>query len=462
MFCFLNPLDALANTSEVSLKGAACTETETWVLRHSRYSKNESLTEALTQVPSSESSAIQKWNHLKQFSKTLNANPGLEGAWSYWYYRAAVALNMNAYAESGFMDLVKKLKPNNPFAQATQSCLQVLNAKFKGAEEKADRAFFNALQSHDVKKVYFHFKGAFQNAKAQGNTKRANSLLVLYAQDLYQRGKFKDSVLSAQRVDKTSDAYPQALLVMAWSAFRLKDYKLAVGHSFSLMKSYPQSFEALEAIWMASAAFLESCLNKESQKTLEFFKSKILTLDEWVKKNQPAILKDPYAFYKQNIQNREVPFLIKREWLKSGRLFDLQNHLNSLVDEQQKIAEWKKEAGFYRIAELERQVNALKDYYQKELGKEFFKSTAWVNKEIEAHIEKGQLLETDILGALGQSELEANQAASAPALKVKPSLRKKVIWARAGFNKGIGDQKGEVWLDDIGNFVGDFKNTCKP
>ncbi len=368
-----------ASASDVSLKGLACTDSEEWTIHGSKYSQTPDLVETLTNVPSSESSALQKWKLLQRFSKNLNGSTSLEGSWSYWYYRAAVSLHLDAYAESGFMELEKKLTPNNPFAVATKSCLQILKFKFRGVDEKSgfvkqekeDQFFFKALEGNDLKSIYQKFKTLFDKAKSDGNQQRMNALLVLYAQDLYQRGKFKDAVLSAKIVDKKSDRYPQALLIMAWSAFRQNDYRQAVGHSFSLMKSYQQSFEALEAIWMASAAFLESCLNNESQKTLEFFKSQVLTLDEWIKKNQPAMLKDPYEFYQKNIQNRDVPFLIKREWLKSGRIFILQNHLNSLVDERAKVAEWKKEPGFYRIADIDRQVNALQGYYQKELGREF-------------------------------------------------------------------------------------------
>ena len=95
-------------------------------------------------------------------------------------------------------------------------------------------------------------------------------------------------------------------------------------------------FEAMEGVWLASASFLEVCLEKEAQKTLEFFKGQVLEVDTWIKKNQAMIVKNPYDFYQANIQNKAVPFIVKREWLRSGRMYVLQNHLNSLIDEKEK------------------------------------------------------------------------------------------------------------------------------
>ena len=172
--------------SDVLLGGSGCTDSEIWKVGQAQLSKNEELAATLTEIPTSDSSAIKKWNQLRKFERTLAAMPGLTGAWAYWYYRAAFSMKMLAYAEAGFLDLDKKLTQGGPFSLATKSCIKVIQRNLQGLElsssfvkqEKEDAEFFKALEGKELGPIYQKFKVLFQKARAEGSATRADGLQI--------------------------------------------------------------------------------------------------------------------------------------------------------------------------------------------------------------------------------------------------------------------------------------------
>jgi len=453
----------------VVLSGEACTDSEKWRIVDESLADDDQLHEILVNVPSSESSGLKKVTLLRASQKSLAAKAALTGAWNYWYYRATLAMKLPVYAESGFQNMVRSLPASNVFAGAAKSCAKRLQYSFKGIKpdseyakhESDDAAFFKTLEEPDSSRALRQYQRLYDSAKTNGDSGRADALAVAMSQDLYRLNQFKDASRIAGDVDKKGDHYAEALLVMAWSSFRLRDYQVAVGHAFSLLKAYPQSFEALEATWLAAAGFLEACLEKDGQKTLDYYKNQALKLDQWFHDHQADYAKDPLAFYYDQVKGTEMPFLIKSEWLKSARMRELQARLNSLADEQERLDGWLRDRSVTPLDDVQNHEGTLREYYKKLLGIEVKNKLTHAQATLNADIEKGQLLETDIISAIAQSSVRNQGPAAKDGANAVPPITKKVVWQRSGFTKGMADSKEELWRDDLGNFVGDFKNSCK-
>ena len=459
---------------------AACESSESWSASFPGISNGSAAWSYLTKVPRSNNDALAKWKAMRAVQPALSAHPELKAAASYWYYRSAFQLGLYSLAEGGFKEIKEKYPDNEIFILAAKMCQKVLQNKFRGLSPKspfvkhlkADQDFFKSLNEPTMKRADALFKTLHAQALRMKQRSRADALALLYAEELYRRDRLPAVEIITKKISIRGDRGPNALLLRAWTAFREKNYAQAVGHSYSLMKSYGQTFEALEGEYIAAGGFLEACMPKDGLKTLEYLKAQVLMLESWLKKEAPNMKRDPYGFYVKHIQSDKTPHVLKREWLRNGLLFENQGRLNAINDEVKRVRGFRNDPRFAQVQELEKRILANQNQAKLTLGVEFQKTYEATQSVIDDWIEKGQLLETDILAATGQQAMQGGtdkkmsgngtSSAESDDRDEKVSITKKAIWTRADFNGNVKGQKEEVWLDDIGNYVGRFKNKCKP
>jgi hypothetical protein len=482
-FLFLILVSTFCTTARAALAvKEACRPNEEWTISVNGLAPNAPLYQYLKWAPRDISESLNKWRALKNVQSDSAKYPELQGAVLYWYYRAAFQLGLYSFAENGFEEVLKKLGDGtqvgvsqNIYGLASKMCLKVIKQKFQGLTPKSpfivhynqDLNFFKALADPDLNKSSRMFQFLYDEAVRKNQKSRSTSLVLLYAQELLRRGKYVEVEKITKKITAKNEKFPDALLVRAWAAFLSKDYSHAVGHSYSLMKSFGNTFEAIEAEYIAIAGFLEVCMDQDAQKTLEYYKTQVLTLDQWLRSQSALVKRNPYTYYVSKIQDESVPAGIRREWLRNGQIFEDQGRLNSTEDELKKVNSWRNDRRFTQVPEIEKRVRLAQIAAKQKLAATFLAEFTKNQAQIEEWIENGQLIETDILAVQGQKgtapdkKMTENSKPSSDGEETKVSITKKSIWSRSSFNTGKGVPKEEIWLDDIGNYVGNFKNLCK-
>jgi len=165
--------------------------------------------------------------------------------------------------------------------------------------------------------------------------KDRDTLLILYARDLYEARKYEKAADILRMVPRDSNYLAQAISDLSWSLLQANKRKEAIGASFNIQKSLLTRVYAPEAPLVASIALHEMCQYSRALKNAVFFKKKYYSVLIWYNKLTQNQKDKPYQLLTTALRKKGgVPNLVLLEWLRSPEYRAYQLEANLLFDEK--------------------------------------------------------------------------------------------------------------------------------
>jgi hypothetical protein len=303
-----------------------------------------------------------------------------------------------------------------------------------------------------------------------------DTLLIIYARDLYEVREYAKSADVLRRVPRDSNYLAQALSDLSWALLQAGKRPEAIGAAFNIQKSLLARVYAPEAPLVASIALHEMCQYARALKNAVFFKKKYYPVLIWYKKLTPAQRAQPYPLLTSALRKKGgVPNLVLLEWLRSPEYRAFQLEANLYFDEKkiayqlysarvnaEKGAQWLKEWK----APLPRFYNDV-NAKQKELGGKLNVVLAGLTDKIAKQVarmaENVQLLEVEIFDHAGEDMVWRNVNPEYQAwLEDQPEeKRPKDLYWEWGSTPVDPKVKSEVWEDELGWTSASVSDECK-
>lgn len=393
-----------------------------------------------------------------------------DSAKNYLMARAYYAAGFTAGARAVFAKITSASQ-SDPWAVAAKKCVVRLDAELGGANADSDwkkiqpkvEAWVKTFMSADLNNLYQGMVKLLKEPGAKSSGSVTARIKLLYSYELYRRGKFKEAIQSLNRYPKDDPSYLRALLVRAWSQFRIQNYGAAIGDGVSLMKAFPNSWEALEGNWLVVTALMESCKPRDSYAMLKIFKAQMVSVSRWLESELKLVNEGKaYVAYRRWTKTKfaKVPPLARRWILDQPEIFILQNRKNALLKEKKLGIELKQEYINIRLpmSEVEAQIAQVNAAFEKQV-KASMLALAKRNQDL---MHNGQLVESDLLGVISET-LALNSGKSSNSLAQKNSLRKdpRILWRDSKLDWDETTSKEELWMDEVGAMEANVKNACK-
>lgn len=303
-----------------------------------------------------------------------------------------------------------------------------------------------------------------------------DTLLILYARDLYEAKKYEKAADILRMVPRDSNYLAQALSDLTWSLLQAGKRREAIGAAFNIQKSLLTRVYAPEAPLVASIALHEMCQYSRALKNAVFFKKKYYPVLIWYNKLTPAQKEKPYQLLTTALRKKGgVPNLVLLEWLRSPEYRAYQLEANLLFDEKkiayvlhsqrvasEKGAQWVKDWK----APLPRFYNDVR-LRQKTVGKNMntvlTHLTNRIAKQVAKMAENVQLLEVEIFDHAGEDMVWRNVNPEYQAwLDVQPpETRAKDLYWEWGTMPTDPKVISEIWEDELGWTIGSVQDECK-
>ena len=303
-----------------------------------------------------------------------------------------------------------------------------------------------------------------------------DTLLILYARDLYEAKKFDKSADILRKVPRDSNYLAQALSDLSWALLQANHRREAIGAAFNIQKSLLTRVYAPEAPLVASIALHEMCQYARALKNAVFFKKKYYPVLIWYNKLTPAQREHPYQLLSTALRKKGgVPNLVLLEWLRSPEYRAYQLEANLLFDEKkvayvlysarvnsEKGAAWLKEwktpmPKFYNeVAPRQKSV-------AKSMNSVLTFLTNRIAKQVAKMAENVQLLEVEIFDHAGEDMVWRNVNPEYQAwLEQQPEeKRAKDLYWEWGSMPADPKSIDEVWEDELGWTIGSVQDECK-
>lgn len=303
-----------------------------------------------------------------------------------------------------------------------------------------------------------------------------DTLLLLYARDLYEAKKYDKAADILRKVPRDSNYLAQALSDLSWSLLQAGKRREAIGASFNIQKSLLTRVYAPEAPLVASIALHEMCQYSRALKNAVFFKKKYYPVLIWFSKLSPKQKEKPYQLLTTALRKKGgVPNLVLLEWLRSPEYRAYQLEANLLFDEKkiayvhysqrvnaEKGAQWVKEwkapfPRFYNDVGVR----------QKEIGKNMNSVLAYLTnrlaKQVAKMAENVQLLEVEIFDHAGEDMVWRNVNPEYQAWQddQTPETRAKNLYWEWGSMPTDPKVVSEIWEDELGWTIGSVQDECK-
>lgn len=303
-----------------------------------------------------------------------------------------------------------------------------------------------------------------------------DSLVLMYARDLYEIGKYEKSADVLRYIPRDSNYLAQALSDLTWALLMAGKKQEAIGTAFNLQKSLLTRVYAPEAPLVASISLHEMCQYSRALKNAVFFKKKYYPVLLWYKRLTQTEKERPYRTLVAALRRKQsIPNVVLLEWLRSPEYRALQLEANLYFDEKKnayktyaqrivadKGAYWVKE---YK-APLPKFYNSV-DTQHKKVARNMDLVLASVNarmvKQLVRLVENVQLLEIEIYDNAGEDMIWRNVNPEYPAwLANVPEEHRRADkyweWGSMPTDPKIRD---EVWEDELGWTLGNVTDECK-
>ncbi len=303
-----------------------------------------------------------------------------------------------------------------------------------------------------------------------------DTLLILYARDLYEAKKFEKSADILRKVPRDSNYLAQALSDLSWALLQAGNRREAIGAAFNIQKSLLTRVYAPEAPLVASIALHEMCQYARALKNAVFFKKKYYPVLIWYNKLTPTQKMKPYQLLTTALRKKGgVPNLVLLEWLRSPEYRAFQLEANLLFDEKkiayqlysarvnsEKGAAWVKDwkapmPKFYNDVAVK----------QKALGRNMnavlTSLTGRIAKQVAKMAENVQLLEVEIFDHAGEDMVwkNVNPEYLAWLDQQEPESRQKDLYWEWGSMPTDPKSVDEIWEDELGWTIGSVSDECK-
>ncbi len=307
-------------------------------------------------------------------------------------------------------------------------------------------------------------------------TQDRDTLLILYARDLYEAKKYEKAADILRQVPRDSNYLAQALSDLSWSLLQAGKRDEAIGAAFNIQKSLLTRVYAPEAPLVASIALHEMCQYARALKNAVFFKKKYYPVLIWYNKLTPSQKLRPYELLTTALRKKGgVPNLVLLEWLRSPEYRAFQLEANLLFDEKkaayqlyaarvntEKGAAWVKDwkapmPRFYNDVTVK----------QKALGRDMnsvlASLTARIAKQVAKMAENVQLLEVEIFDHAGEDMVwrNVNPEYQAWVDTQEPESRAKDLYWEWGSMPTDPKSNDEIWEDELGWTIGSVTDECK-
>lgn len=390
-----------------------------------------------------------------------------DSAKNYLMARAYYAAGFVTGARSVFLKISQSSK--DAWGKAASECVKRLDFELSGSNADSDwkksqdkvDAWVRGFMRADLKSLYQGMLKVLNDPSVKKSPQVQSRVKLLYAYELYRREKFKEAIISLNNYPKGDSSYLRALLVRAWSQFRIKNYAAAIGDGVSLMKAFPNTWEALEGNWIVVTALMESCKPRDSYSMLKIYKAQMVGISRWLQPelklvNSGKALEEYIRWVKTNFT--KVPPLARRWILDQPELFILQNRKNAILSEKDLAKKLKQKYVNIRmpVQEIEAQLRLVNNEFEKQVQR----SVLALAKKNQDLIQNGQLVETDLLGVISET-LAVGSDAQAPSQKQKQRKDPRILWRDSTLDWEEGTSKEELWLDEVGALEADVKNACK-
>lgn len=303
-----------------------------------------------------------------------------------------------------------------------------------------------------------------------------DTLLILYARDLYEAKKYDKAADILRMVPRDSNYLAQALSDLSWSLLQANKRKEAIGAAFNIQKSLLTRVYAPEAPLVASIALHEMCQYSRALKNAVFFKKKYYPVLIWYNKLSPGQKEKPYQLLTTALRKKGgVPNLVLLEWLRSPEYRAYQLEANLLFDEKktayliysqrvnaEKGAQWVKDwktplPRFYNDVAVRQKKVA------KNMNTVLTSLTNRIAKQVAKMAENVQLLEVEIFDHAGEDMVwrNVNPEYQAWLDLQEPEARAKDLYWEWGSMPTDPKVISEIWEDELGWTVGSVQDECK-
>lgn len=302
-----------------------------------------------------------------------------------------------------------------------------------------------------------------------------DTLLIMYARDLYETKKYEKAADILRKVPRESNYLAQALSDLSWSLLMAGKRPEAIGAAFNIQKSLLTRVYAPEAPLVASIALHEMCQYARALKNAVFFKKKYLPVLLWYRKLTPQQQARPYQLLTNALRRKGgVPNIVLLEWLRSPEYRSFQNEANLYFEEKktayrlyserlnaEKFATWVREwkqplPKFYNEV----------DKNQKQLTVRMNQVLAFITNRMTRQVarmnENVQLLEVEIFDAAGEDMVwrNVNPEYAKWTEEQEPETRAKDLYWEWGSIPVDPKSKDEVWEDELGWTLGSVSDEC--
>ncbi len=302
-----------------------------------------------------------------------------------------------------------------------------------------------------------------------------DSLILMYARDLYEIGKYEKSADVLRKIPRDSNYLAQALSDLTWALLMAGKKQEAIGTAFNLQKSLLTRVYAPEAPLVASIALHEMCQYSRALKNAVFFKKKYYPVLLWYKRLTQSQKERPYQTLVAALRRKQsIPNVVLLEWLRSPEYRALQLEANLYFDEKknayksyaqrvsaEKGATWVKE---YK-APLPKFYNGV-DTQHRRVARYMDQVLAAVNarmvKQLVRLVENVQLLEIEIYDNAGEDMIWRNVNPEYPIWlsKLPEESRRKDLYWEWGSMPTDPKIRDEVWEDELGWTLGNVTDEC--
>lgn len=302
-----------------------------------------------------------------------------------------------------------------------------------------------------------------------------DSLVLMYARDLYEIGKYDKSADVLRKIPRDSNYLAQALSDLTWALLMAGKKQEAIGTAFNLQKSLLTRVYAPEAPLVASIALHEMCQYSRALKNAVFFKKKYYPVLLWYKRLTQSQKERPYQTLVAALRRKQsIPNVVLLEWLRSPEYRALQLEANLYFDEKknaykayaqrisaEKGATWVKE---WKLP-LPKFYNGV-DKNHRKVASNMDQVLAAVNgrmvKQLVRLVENVQLLEIEIYDNAGEDMIWRNVNPEYPIWlsQLPEESRRKDLYWEWGSMPTDPKIRDEVWEDELGWTLGNVTDEC--
>ncbi len=307
-------------------------------------------------------------------------------------------------------------------------------------------------------------------------TRDRDTLLILYARDLYEAKQYEKAADILRKVPRDSNYLAQALSDLSWSLLQANKRREAIGSAFNIQKSLLTRVYAPEAPLVASIALHEMCQYSRALKNAVFFKKKYYPVLIWFNKLSDAQKNKPYQLLTTALRKKGgVPNLVLLEWLRSPEYRAYQLEANLLFDEKkaayvlysqrvnsEKGAQWVKDWKA-PIPHFYNDVAARQKAVGKNMNQVLTYLTNRIAKQVAKMAENVQLLEVEIFDHAGEDMVwrNVNPEYQAWLDEQEPETRAKDLYWEWGSMPTDPKVISEIWEDELGWTIGSVQDECK-